>query len=147
MWGVRQGGETKEHSKWPYQNIYLKFWILPLMFWIWLLSLRLHCLSRFSVQLLQRERQAGSRVGCMLGPRVVQSPLLLGVSDNQNPQVARRPGLLRVSVYYRSRVVRSPGLFSFPICWRLHGSQRYPLWETPGFLALDLIRLWAYPGC
>jgi hypothetical protein len=37
------------------------------------------------------------------GPQVVQSPGLLGVSDNWSPQVARQPELLRV--------VKSPRLF------------------------------------
>lgn len=81
---------------------------------------------------LQRERQSGSRVGCVLGPQVVQSPWLLGVSDDQSPQVARRPGLLRVSVYYRPWVVRSLGVFRLSVYEKLHGSQRHQLLGAPG---------------
>ena len=74
---------------------------------------------------LQRERQSGFRVGCVLGLQVVQSPWLLGVSDDQSPQVARRPGLLRGSVYYRPWVVRSLGLFRLSVYEKLLGSQRH----------------------
>lgn len=89
--------------------------------WFWFCL----CLSRFRVESLQRERQSRSRVGCVLGLQVVQSPWLLGVSDDQSPQVARRPGLLRVSVYYRPWVVRSLGLFRLSVYEKLLGSQRH----------------------